>query len=158
MTREEVYKMLNHTKLYVGKYSKEVQEKLFKLGYSWAGIKEIKYLDKPFIFIDSNNGKNLSWDDDLRLFRNHPYEEITFKDILDLKEEFLPFRNKQELLKGMSKHNPYGWIRNKSTDIVSQITSIQEYTLSIDCDRPTFTELFKYYEFLDGSACGIYLY
>ena len=156
MTKEEVYKKLDHTKLYVGNYSKEIQEKLFRLGYSWAGIKEIKYLDKPFMFI--NPKENLSWDDEWNYFKDHPYKEITFKDILDLKEEFLPFRNKQELLKEMFKHNPYGWIRNKGTDIVSQITSIQEYTLSIDCDRPTFTELFKYYEFLDGSTCGIYLY
>ena len=158
MTREEVYKMLDHTKLYVSIYSKEIQEKLFRLGYSWSGIKEIKHLDEPFMFIESDNGKNLTWGDNLRSFRNHPYKEITFKNIVDLKEEIRPFRNKQELLKEMFKHNPYGWIRNKGTDIVSQITSIQEYTLSIDCDRPTFTELFKYYEFLDGSACGIYLY
>ena len=99
MTKEEVYKKLDRTKLYVGNYSKEIQEKLFRLGYSWAGIKEIKYLDKPFMFI--NPKENLSWDDEWNYFKDHPYKEITFKDILDLKEEFLPFRNKQELLKEM---------------------------------------------------------
>ena len=85
MTKEDVYKKLDHTKLYVGTYSKEIQEKLFRLGYSWSGIKEIKHSDEPFMFIESDNGKNLTWNDDLKLFRNHPYKEITFKDILDIK-------------------------------------------------------------------------
>ena len=48
-----------------------------------------------------NPKENLSWDDECNYFKDNPYKEITFKDILDLKEEFLPFRNKQELLKEM---------------------------------------------------------
>ena len=84
MTKEEIYNKLDGTKLYVGKYSKEVQEKLFRLGYSWSGVKEIRNLDKPFMFI--NPKENLSWDDEWDYFKDHSYKEITFKDILDLKE------------------------------------------------------------------------
>ena len=52
MTRSEIYDKLNRTKVYLGKYSKEVQEKLFKLGYVWSGgSTNVSYTDKPFLFI-----------------------------------------------------------------------------------------------------------
>ena len=36
MTRSEIHKKLNNTKVYLGKHSEEVQKKLFELGYSWG--------------------------------------------------------------------------------------------------------------------------
>ena len=153
MTKEEVYKMLDHTKLYVGNYSKEIQEKLFRLGYSWAGIKEIKYLDKPFMFI--NPKENLSWDDEWSYFKDHPYKEITFKDILDLKETLRQFHNKNELLKEMDRHTHFGWVQRKDIDYVDQITNIHDGEVIIGGDRVDFFYLFKYYQFLDGTPCGI---
>ena len=155
MTKEDIYEKLACTKLYVGLYNKEVQEKLLKLGYSWSGTKEIKYLNKPFMFIGPDSGKSLSYVDDFDYFRNHPYREITFKDILDLKETLRQFYNRNELLREMDKHTHFGWVQRKDIDYVDQITNIHDGEVIIGGDKVNFFYLFKYYQFLDGAPCGI---
>ena len=37
MTKEEAKKMLTNTKVYVNGKTKEIQEKLFEIGFSWIG-------------------------------------------------------------------------------------------------------------------------
>ena len=38
MTKEEAKEMLTNTKVYVNGKSKEIQEKLFEIGFKWRGI------------------------------------------------------------------------------------------------------------------------
>ena len=114
MTKSEIHKKLHNTKVYVGKYSEEVQEKLFKLGYSWGGeIIHVSNTNKPFLFISTFTDLLLTYSNDLEYFNEHSAKEITVEDILGIEEDVnTSFKNKQELLEEMAKHSPYGWITN----------------------------------------------
>ena len=84
-------KRLQNKKVYVGKYSKEIQEKAFELGFSWSGDKVVDFLDKPFLFFGSD--KHIMYVADVKIFNSHEYEEITAEEILSMKVEtkFKPF-------------------------------------------------------------------
>ena len=109
-----IYYYLYNTKLYLGKYSEEVQKKLFELVYSWNnGVTYVSNTNKPFLFISTYNGLRLTYSDDLKYFNEHSAKEITVEDILGIEEDVnTSFKNKQELLEEMAKHSPYGWITN----------------------------------------------
>ena len=123
MTRLEIYKKLNNTKVYLGKHSEEVQKKLFELGYSWGrGVTDVSYTDKPFLFISTYCDFLLGYSDNLKDFNEDRAKEITVEDILGIEEDVdTSFKNKQELLEEMIKHIPYGWITNgfKTVQIIS---------------------------------------
>ena len=49
MTREEAISFLDNTKVYVQGKSKEIQEKLFSLGFQWKfDGKKVRHEEKPF--------------------------------------------------------------------------------------------------------------
>lgn len=87
-------KRLADTKVYVAGKSKEIQEKVFQLGYKWylTGTK-IKCTEIPFLYFDKNgivmNGCDMNY------FMAHPYREVTADYILSLEPEpecpFKPF-------------------------------------------------------------------
>ena len=56
MTKEEIRKFLDNTKVYVNGKSKEIQEKLFSFGYKWLATNstEVSNIERPFLFICSN--------------------------------------------------------------------------------------------------------
>ena len=74
MTKSEIHKKLYNTKLYLGKYSEEIQKKLFELGYSWNnGITYVSNTNKPFLFISTYNDLLLTYSDlDLTLTKFSP--------------------------------------------------------------------------------------
>ena len=90
MTQEEAKKFLMNKKVFVKDKSKEIQEKLFAIGFKWYGYptQELKYLNKPFLFIDEL--KKLSYGEHVDYFYKHSYEEISAEDILNIKVEYLP--------------------------------------------------------------------
>lgn len=87
-------KRLADTKVYVAGKSKEIQEKVFQLGYKWylTGTK-IRCTEIPFLYFDKNgivtNGCDMNY------FMAHPYREVTADYILSLEPEpecpFKPF-------------------------------------------------------------------
>lgn len=156
MTKEDVYKKLNHTKLYLGKYSEEVQKKLFKLGYSWGhGITYVSNTNKPFLFISTYNDLLLTYSDDLKYFNEHSAKEITVEDILNIEKTCRPFKDEKELIEEMNKHTPFGWIQNESSKSLFCISKTYEAGVTINGSNISFDRLLKYYTFLDGSICGI---
>ena len=81
MTREEINKFLVNTKVYVNGKSKEIQEKLFSLGYKWCdGYTNVKDTESPFLFIY----KYISRSNDMEYFSSHMNREITAEEILSL--------------------------------------------------------------------------
>ena len=83
MKREEAKKMLTNTKVYVNGKSKEIQEKLFKIGFKWSGSSEnnISYLDSPFLFINNR----ITRSSDMNVFNRAGNKEISAYDILNIK-------------------------------------------------------------------------
>ena len=82
MTREEAKKMLTNTKVYVNGKSKEIQEKLFEIGFKWSqhGSK-ISFLHAPFLFIKDD----ISYSNNMQTFLESSKKEISADDILNIK-------------------------------------------------------------------------
>jgi len=84
MTKEEARQSLFNTKVYVDGKSKEIQEKLFELGFKWIdNTTDICFLKKPFLFFD-NNGY-ITYMCDMEYFANSEYKEVSAAYILNLK-------------------------------------------------------------------------
>lgn len=69
MTRKEIDKLLANTKVYVAGKSKEIQEKLFSLGYSWNADSTgtvVRHIEAPFLFIYEN--KEITKSSDIEIF------------------------------------------------------------------------------------------
>ena len=159
MTREEIRKLLDNTKVYVNGKSKEIQEKLFSFGYKWygCGSTKVDFVDKPFLFIDEQGG--VTYGSDMLFFKEHKYKEITAEEILSLEvtePSYRPFKSQDECWNEMQKHQPFGWlINNLSGSYVHPIL----YCLTLfmfDKDfTDTFDAAFKHYTFADGAPFGI---
>lgn len=56
MTKEEIDKFLARTKVYVAGKSKEIQEKLFSLGYERdEGGTDVNFTECPFLYVDNHH-------------------------------------------------------------------------------------------------------
>lgn len=77
---------LVNKKVYVGKFSKEIQEKAFRLGFEWQdGYKKIIHLDRPFLFF--NERHCITQCNDVEFFNKYSYEEVSPEWILNLPEK-----------------------------------------------------------------------
>ena len=156
MTRSEIHKKLNNTKVYLGKHSEEVQKKLFELGYSWNnGITYVSNTNKPFLFISTYNDLILTYSDDLKYFNEHSAKEITVEDILNIEETCRSFKDEKELIEEMNKHTPFGWIQDKYSKSLFCISYTSKNGVSVNGFILSFDNLLEYYTFLDGSICGV---
>ena len=90
MTQEEARKFLMNKKVFVKNKSKEIQLKLFEIGFEWddSSTKRVSYLTKPFLFMHED--MTLAHGDDVNYFYKHKFEEISAEDILSIKVEHLP--------------------------------------------------------------------
>ena len=165
MTKEEIKKFLDNTKVYVNGKSEEIQKKLFSFGYYWCYDKQtkVRLTESPFLFIDSYG---ITYSSDMCYFNNHKFTEITAEQILSLEltEGYRPFKDKNECWNEMLKHQPFGWIKSKDSGNFILIGFVQWYSYFEDV-MVTFaaTEqisrsasgLFKKYTFADGTPFGI---
>ena len=90
MTQEEARKFLMNKKVFVKNKSKEIQEKLFEIGFGWddGSTKRASYLTKPFLFMYKD--MTLAFGDDVDYFYKDSFEEISAEDILSIEVEHLP--------------------------------------------------------------------
>lgn len=157
MTRKEIDKFLANTKVYVNGKSKEIQEKLFSLGYMWSdGCTDVKYTKEPFLFIYAED-MSFARSEDMEFFFNHENREISAEDILSIKltePAYRPFKSKEECWKEMLNHNPFGWIIGKCEYYSFSCVSDVHVWLG-DKDYFTFEEAFNEFKFADGTPFGI---
>lgn len=151
MTKEEIRKFLDSTKIYVNGKSKEIQEKLFSFGYIWNGIHptEVHNIDKPFLFVHKN--RHITCVDDMCYFKEHAYREISTEEILSsevTEPSYRPFENREECWDEMQKHQPFGWIYHKFYE------SYEVLRLNVS-NKTDFKNLFIHYEFPDGTPFGV---
>ena len=164
MTREEARTFLNGTKVYVEDKSKEIQEKLFSLGYAWNDkIKIVQYEKKPFLFITEDG---ITYSDDVVFFKKESLErEISADEILSIEVtvSYRPFKDKKECWNEMLKHQPFGWVMGKIDDHFYHI----DFVYSCNPDNGygvrlrqnpvnyNFEHLFRDFKFADGKPFGI---
>ena len=164
MTREEIKKFLDNTKVYVNGKSKEIQEKLFSFGYKWdrSNSTDVHNTEKPFLFISKRDG--ITHANNMTVFTEHENREITADEILSLEitePSYRPFKDKDECWNEMQKHQPLGWLISKESRnyiYVSKVsTSItSNYALIVLKDIELYADsAFNNYTFLDGTPFGI---
>lgn len=153
MLTKEAKKLLDNTKVYVNGKSKEIQKKLFSLGYDWVDAhnsnytkNKIRFTNAPFIYIYENM---LRYGSDMECFKMNYNKEITVEDILSiiLEPEYRPFKNVEECWEEIQKHNPLGWIRR-----IEQNEYLFKGYINENVD---YEHMFNEYIFVDGAPFGI---
>ena len=151
MTKEEIKKFLDNTKVYVNGKSKEIQEKLFSFGYKWqvTDSTEVSNIERPFLFIYRDGC--ISHSNDMDHFSEHQNREIAAEEILSLEvtePSYRPFKSQEECWNEVQKHQPFGWFRHKKKGHYEP--------MRIDISEDTLFEcLFNEYTFADGTPFGI---
>ena len=161
MTQKEIDKLLANTKVYVNGKSKEIQEKLFSLGYSWNNVSPstvVYHTEAPFLFIYED--KVITNSSDMNRFCSHENSEITAEEIIALEitePTYRPFKTKEECLAEMMKHKPFSLV--KYYDIFIRILSIDDYGVEYLYKKEPvnldYSESLKYLKFIDGTPFGI---
>ena len=84
MTKAEAFEYLKCKKVYVAGKSGEIQEVLFKAGFSWGSpaSQKIESTDEPFLYMD--NEGSLMYGSNMELFIRDTNEEISAEDILSI--------------------------------------------------------------------------
>lgn len=157
MTKEEIRKFLDNTKVYVNGKSKEIQEKLFSFGYKWqiTNSTEVSNIERPFLFINSDG--YISYTSDMYFFIMHQNREISADEILSLEitePKYRPFKTKDECWNEMQKHQPLGWIKSKKGNIFNIIALYHDEIKLNECEY-VYSELSENYIFMDGTPFGI---
>lgn len=150
MTREEAIKFLSNTKVYVKDKSREIQKKLFEIGFTWDSYsnQEAKYEDKPFIFIYYD--RRLTHSSDVNWFYNHQNKEVAAEDILNItidELKYRPFKDTEECWNEMLKHEPFGWVKRKDKN--------EWFTPMILENLSDLQRMSDNYTFADGTPFGI---
>ena len=153
MTQKEIDKFLADTKVYVAGKSKEIQEKLFSLGYKWAdGRTDVHYTEDPFLFIYRD--MYFRWGNHMVHFCDHENREISADEIRSLERTepaYRPFQNKDECWNEMLKHEPFGWSKHKEKQIYKNWICVDSNLI----DGTSFYDAYKHYTFTDGTPFGI---
>ena len=154
MTQKEIDELLSNTKVYVAGKSKDIQEKLFYLGWN-EGDTDVILTECPFLYIDNNH--HISYGSDMCVFSEHKYREISAEEILSIeltKPEYRPFNGKKECWQEMLKHKPFGWIKDSQiSHVISSVSFGHIRFYNNACN--SFEEAFNNYRFADGTPFGI---
>ena len=121
-------------KVFVKDKSKEIQEKLFEIGFGWddGSSKRASYLTKPFLFMYKD--MTLAFDDDVDYFYKDYHEEISAEDILNIKVEHMP-----KTWEEFCKNNPIkeGEVAITTWSTMSQLTPNRKRISNVDkCALP----------------------
>ena len=156
MTREEIKKFLDNTKVYVNGKSKEIQEKLFSFGYGWGGRNhtEVSYVNEPFLFIYK---QNITHSNDMHTFIECKHREISADEILSLEAtqpSYRPFKSQDECWREMHNHSDFGWVKHDYGNVFSIMALFSDSVKINECDT-TYSELCEKFKFMDGTPFGI---
>ena len=121
MTKEEAKKMLTNTKVYINGKSKEIQEKLFEIGFRWRGTPEKNIIIEvsPFLYIKNA----ITHGEGMLSFKDSPLKEISAEDILNIKldEEFVP------------KHGDIIFVKSGDSSFIEIFDSYKDDSLTNKC-------------------------
>ena len=68
---------------------------------------------------------------------------------------YRPFKTKEECWNEMLKHQPFGWVKEISSEMLYLINGISNMSIVIMEDINSFKEAMNIYEFKDGTPFGI---
>ena len=71
------------------------------------------------------------------------------------KPKYRPFKSKEECWNEMMKHQPFGWVKEISSEMLYLINGISDMSIVIMEDISSFKEAMNIYEFKDGAPFGV---
>lgn len=149
MKIREAIDFLANTKVYVNGKSKEIQEKLFSLGYEWLdGDTNVCHTKSPFLYMSSS--MTFTMGNDMEHFSERILREISAEEILSLElteTTYRPFKDAKECWNEMLKHEPFGWIKSKNENYLNVLGSIN--------NAKNYQYIFDNFTFADGTPFGI---
>lgn len=69
--------------------------------------------------------------------------------------KYRPFKSQEECWNEMLKHQPFGWVKEISSETLYLINGISNMSIVIMEDISSFKEAMNIYEFKDGTPFGI---
>ena len=69
--------------------------------------------------------------------------------------KYRPFKSQEECWQEMHKHPNFGWVKEKASEIIYNISGISKLSIVILEDISSFKEAFDIYQFEDGTPFGI---
>ena len=90
VTKEEAKKFLINKKVCTKNKSKEIQEKLFELGFEWNDPNDGTTIRQNKYFLFLHEDLKITYIDEKDFFDKHSYKEISDEDILNIKVNNLP--------------------------------------------------------------------
>ena len=156
MSRKEAINFLKNTKTKVGDpvTSREMQKKLFSLGFTWiSGSTVVENTDCDLIIIgDDTFGFSFSAD----YWNRIGNKEINVNDIINMKvnnDGKRPFAESEECFKEMLLHYPFGWVKTK--DAYTQVKQLKKDRVElINGKEIVYSKAFDEIEFTDGAEFG----
>lgn len=123
--------------------TREEAKHLLPIIQAYADGKNIQYLNKDYI-----------WEE---------FDDNTFSGSgsyrIKPEPKYRPFKTTEECWNEMLKHQPFGWIRNKITNSLYNITTIYKnndiVTITTEYSVLTSSELLENFVFIDGISLGI---
>ena len=79
----------------------------------------------------------------------------TIKYRIKPEQKYRPFNSKEECWNEMMKHQPFGWVKEISSEMLYLINGISDMSIVIMENIDSFKEAMNIYEFKDGAPFGV---
>ena len=83
-----------------------------------------------------------------------PFGELSQSPIKP-QPKYRPFKTKEECWNEMLKHQPFGWVKEISSEMLYLINGISDMSIVIMENIDSFKEAMNVYEFKDGAPFGV---
>ena len=123
--------------------TREEAKELLPVIKAFAEGKEIQYRNSFNEWIDIKKNEGLSFIKTPLDYRIKP------------EPKYRPFKSQEECWKEMLKHQPFGWVKEISCEMLYLINGISNESIVIMEDINSFKEAMNIYEFKDGTPFGI---
>ena len=80
-------------------------------------------------------------------------EELKYR--IKPEPKYRPFNSKEECWNEMLKHQPFGWVKEISSEMLYLINGISDMSIVIMENIDSFKEAMNIYEFKDGAPFGV---
>ena len=121
--------------------TREEAKEYLPIMQAFAEGKTIQYLDDCGFWNDIKTC--VSFDYNISCYRIKP------------ESRYRPFKSQEECWQEMHKHPNFGWVKEKASEIIYNISGISKLSIVILEDISSFKEAFDIYQFEDGTPFGI---
>ena len=123
--------------------TREEAKELLPIIQAFAEGKKIQYRNRSDEWMDVKENEGLS-------FISHPsYYRIKPQP------KYRPFKTQEECWNEMLKHQPFGWVKEKSSEMLYYIAGLSNSDINIFSSICSFHTAFGCYEFIDSTPFGI---